>query len=143
MDRNTDFYLSLKLSNSDRFAFLKPIFTSHTPAGHAKSMDEVIGFWYADIKNITTQKGAQFKQDFIVNLKNEDRQFISYASKKFINNDDVLLINLFFREYGENGNFYHNGQLWQHHYNSIEDLPDEPGLREAAQKILCSLITRT
>jgi len=78
MDREVDFYNSLKISQPKRFVFVRIIFTSHTPAGHLLEKDEVIGMWYFDKNN------AKFKQDFIVNKNSDNKEFISYTAKKVV-----------------------------------------------------------
>lgn len=139
MDKDIFFYNSLKLANVSDFRFLGILFTSHTPSGHPSSTDEVIGLWYGDINNIKSNSHPHFKQDFIVNIQKQDRGFISYTIKRFVNGNSVKLINDFFRDYGDAGKFYHNGLRWQHHYKTINDLPNEPGLHDAAKNLLIKL----
>lgn len=139
MDRDQSFFKSLKLANEKDFKFLSLLFTSHTPPNHPCTEDEVIGLWYGDLQNIRSNSKPLFKQDFIVNIKNRDREFISYTIKKFVNNLSVKIIDDFFRDYGSDGEYYHNGLQWQHHYDTINDLPEEPSLIRAANKLLISV----
>lgn len=131
MDNHLEFFHSLKLSNPRRFNFIPLIFTSHTPPNHPNHRDEVIGMWYLDNSQKqcgTHKRGCPFKQDFVVNIRHENQEFVSYSTD---NNDDkyVKPITTFFNLYGANGKFYHDGKEWQHHYSDVLDLPDEPKLR--------------
>lgn len=133
MDREQDFYGSLKISQPERFVFVPIIFTSHTPASHPLEKDEVIGMWYFD------KEDAKFKQDFIVNKNSESEIFISYTAKWVVEkfcSKYVQEIDNFFSEYGNNKSYYHDGNKWQHHYDNISDLPDEPSLKLLAQQLV-------
>lgn len=129
MDKNPPFYNSLKLVNSTRFVLIPFIFISRTPYWHRKARDEVIGLWYLDKINLKSGRGPVFKQDFIININTENKSFKSYAVKEYVDNKTVFLINSFFKDYGENGVFYHDGKKWQHDYRDVNELPDEPNLR--------------
>ncbi len=142
MDNNPEFFCSLKLSNSSRFKFIPLIFTSHTPNNHTKHKDEVIGMWYLDTsKNICNYHSriCFFKQDFVVNIGKRNKEFVSYSAD-IESGKYVKPISEFFRIYGSGGKFYHDGKEWQHHYADISSLPDEPRLREWAQKIKRELL---
>ncbi len=130
MDSNPAFFESLKLSKPERFILLPLIFTSYPPYNE----DEVIGIWYLDKKmSLCTEHNTicLYKQDFIVNVNFKNQKFISYSTNNK-GNDCVKSINEFFSQYGRNGKFYHNNLVWEHHYKDIEDLPDEPNLRNVA-----------
>jgi hypothetical protein len=127
MDKEPDFYNSLKIVNTNNFIFIPIIITSHTPVSHQHHNDEVIGMWYYDKNNNT------FKQDFIVNKDSANKEFVSYTAQDIVkrhNSNHVQIINKFFDEYGESGKYYHNGSRWQHHYKNINELPQE--LRKTA-----------
>ena len=132
MDKNPSFYNSLKLANSARFEFIPLIFISNTPHWHKNASDEVIGLWYLDKINLKSGRGPVFKQDFIINVDTENKVFKSYAVKKYVDNKTVFVIDNFFKEYGENGAFYHGGKKWQHNYRDVSELPDEPNIRSLA-----------
>lgn len=137
-DAHPDVYNSLKLSNANKFEFLKTIFTSHTPPSHHRSNDQVIGFWYLDFSGVLCQfhkRICWFKQDFIVNLNEKHKEFVSYSAK-IENGKYIRPISEFFNLYGSSGKFYHDGKEWQHHYFNIEGLPDEPNLKKLAQQAL-------
>lgn len=132
INKNCDFFKSLKLADSKRFIFSSIIYTSRTPKGHPFENDEIIGMWYFD-KNTKI-----FKQDFIVDKDSGHSHFISYTAKqtvKKIQSQYVKKIDEFFSIYGNNGVYYHNDKKWQHHYKSISDLPNESSLRTWAQQI--------
>jgi len=142
MDQHPEFFQSLKLAKPNRFVFIPIIFTSHLPVGHPKSADEVIGVWYLDKKSLKENSKPLFKQDFIVNIGKSNHEFISYSA---VNKDGkyVRPIKEFFKNYGENGKFYHDGRRWQHWYNDTSDLPAEPNLKYLAEKIREKLIKGT
>lgn len=129
MDKNPSFYNSLKLANPARFEFIPLIFISHTPHWHKKASDEVIGLWYLDKDNLKSGRRPVFKQDFIINVNTENKFFKSYAVKEYVDNKIVFLIDNFFKDYGENRAFYHDGKRWQHDYRDVNELPDELNLR--------------
>lgn len=141
MDEHPEFLKSLKLSNSKRFDFIPLIFTSHTIPSHEKNADEVIGLWFLDKEKAFCKRHKTvclFKQDFIVNTKKENKEFISYSS----DNDKGIYIKPikdFFVLYGNNEKFYHDGKCWQHHYQNVENLPEEPRLRKLAVEAKCKL----
>lgn len=130
-DNHPDMFQSLKLSNQSRFKFIKVIFCSYSPTGHQNCNDEVIGMWYYDMN-----KGI-FKQDFIVNIEAKGKKYISYSTNNN-NGKYVRPIKEFFEKYGQNGKFYHDDKRWQHHYNAIDDLPDEENLKFLAKKVFTS-----
>lgn len=125
MESNPEFYNSLKIANTERFYFLKPILTSFVPNHPTLSQDEVLGFFYFDIKT------KIFKQDFIINKDKQGKSFYSYVDEKTYDKYKscpyVLLINNFFKTYGENGKYYHrqHEKPWMHHYKNIIELPGD------------------
>lgn len=137
MDSSQEFHDSLKLSNTERFLFLRIILTSSLPDGNPLSKDQVIGLFYFD------RKSKIFKQDFIVNKENKGREFYSYVDKstktKYASSAFVRLIDDFFKDYGENGKYYHLSRKenpWMHHYRKFEELPDNEMLRNSARDAL-------
>ncbi len=101
MDKNPAFYKSLKLSNERRFKFFQPIILSHLPVSEGeKSKDEIIGMFYFDTK----KSKFIFKQDYIVNIKKEDKEFVSYTrGSNSSQNKYVRSIHDFYSTYGKNG----------------------------------------
>jgi hypothetical protein len=89
-DINPDFAEALKISHPRRFISLGAVIKSYPP----ESEDEVIGFYVYDYsQNI-------IKQDFIVNLKKKNTEFILYTGQSL---DEVTRnikhINEFFKKY--------------------------------------------
>lgn len=139
MDNHPEFLVSLKLSNINRFLYIPLIFTSSTPSNHPLFNDQVIGMWYIDKTNVRANHPPFFKQDFVINKDSNNVEFTAFTSNAIIrriNSPYVRLINDFFRDYGNNGQYYHNGNRWDHHYNSVNDLPNEPRLRVMATGLL-------
>jgi len=135
MDKEPDFYNSLKIVNTNNFIFIPIIITSHTPVNHPLYNDEIIGMWYYDKKNNGLNT---FKQDFIVNKDSANKEFVSYTAKEIVKNYNskyVQEIDNFFSKYGNNGKYYYNGSRWQHHYKDINKLPQE---LKAAATVLTS-----
>lgn len=132
MDQHPEFHDSLKLANPKRFKFIPVIILSHTPESHPLSSDQVIGLFYYD------KKTRIFKQDYIVNKDQGHVEFISYSASQN-DGDYVKPIESFFDDYGNKGPFYHRSDLackWEHHYSSVESLPDVCDLRNLARRIL-------
>lgn len=133
MDSNPDFLKSLKLYEDKKFAFIPLLVCSGSPK---LPQDQVLGFFYVDIQNARDGKTPLFKQDFVVNVGRTDRDFRSYAAKQFVNGKDVHLIDDFFRDYGDNGTYYHHldgrKKPWNHHYAQIPDLPNDANFQCAA-----------
>ena len=77
-----------------------------------------------------------FKQDFIVNVGMQYKTWHSYSIEEYVDNDTVFLIDDFFKNYGKNGSFYHDGKKWEHHYNTVNDLPNEPNLQTLAVMLM-------
>ncbi|MBI5151356.1 MAG: hypothetical protein HZA34_02150 [Candidatus Pacebacteria bacterium] len=139
MDNHPEFLTSLKLSNDNRFLYIPLIFISSTPSTHPLFNDQVIGMWYIDKTNVRANHLPFFKQDFVVNKNSNHMEFITFTTAKIVsrlNSPYVKLINDFFSDYGNNGQYYHNGNRWDHHYNSMNDLPNEPRLRIMATNLL-------
>lgn len=142
MDNHPEFRNALKLSNTNRFLYIPFIFTSHPPINHPLTNDQVIGMWYIDIYNVNANRNPIFKQDFIVNVESTHTEFITYTTRPVVRHANSLYVRLiqdFYREYGANGQYYHNGNRWAHHYNTVNDLPDEPRLRSMARQLLGSI----
>lgn len=140
-DKHPEFYHSLKLYNEKRFVFIPLIFTSHLPSTEKEASDEVIGMWYFDKESIGDDSRPQFKQDFIINVNSENKQFHSYVDRNTCTNNPspfVHLISDFFRKYGKNGCFYNRNhpKPWMHHYLNLEELPDEVDLKRLADKCM-------
>ena len=137
-DYHPEAFLSLKLNNTKRFELLPVIFTSHTPFPHRQCNDQVIGLWYLDFSGTVCKihkRICWFKQDFIVNINEQHKEFVSYSANNK-NGKFVKTITDFFNSYSQNGKFYHDGKNWQHHYSNVEDLPNEPNLRILAKQAL-------
>lgn len=138
IDNHPEFEKAVKLGAPERFILFPLIITTSTPLSHKNSSDQVIGLWYYD-KNKPYckrhKKVCVFKQDFIINVSNKEKEFVAFSAKQpqppYVKN-----IGDFFIEYGNDGKFYHDGnKQWNHHYATINDLPDEPHLRELARTI--------
>lgn len=140
MDAHTDFFDSLKLANDTRFKLIPIIAITHTPNGHPRNSDEIIGMFYCDVDNYHANRLPFFKQDYVVNIGSLSQEFVSYSASQSSGNYVKPLAD-FFTMYGSNGQFYHrNGtRPWEHHYNNAIDLPDYPGLRQAGQDLLNTL----
>src|SRR3989344_2375664 len=128
MEAQPLFYQSLKLANWRRFQVIPHIITSHTPASHSRTLDEIIGMWYLDKEGAGTQNNPFFKQDFVVNVGRLDSEFVSYTIG-FPTSQYVKPITDFFRDYGAGGQYYHKGSRWEHHYIDLVNLPNNPVLR--------------
>lgn len=105
-----DFKNALKINNPSRFVSLGAIVTSHSPF---VPEDEIIGFYTYDYKI------GIFKQDFIVNVGGENKDFILYtrlAGKQSSKN--VKDISQFFTKYSK-GKYY-----IETHHPKYEDLPE-------------------
>lgn len=138
MEAHNDARAALKASNVKRFVTLPEIFTSYTPATHKLHEDEVIGVWYIDKSDEFCKmhhKVCRFKQDFVVNVGKKDREYVVYAANMKVSKH-VRPIAEFFSKYGQQGKYYHNGEVWQHHYKNISDLPNENGLKKLAEQYL-------
>ena len=141
MENHPEAEAALKLSSPKRFVTIPLIFTPSLPQGHAKSADQVIGVWYYDKAKATCRfhnRVCNFKQDFIVNVGTLGKEYVVYtASKKTPPYSQP--ISEFFKVYGSNGKFYHDGNKeWNHHYENANDLPAKPNLVMLAQSIEAS-----
>ena len=107
-----EFTQALKL-DINKFITLQAVSTSHTTNSPD---DEIIGFYvYAHYL-----KTPKFKQDFIVNIKSQNNEFVLYtADTKGKETKYVKHINAFFGKYGQNGHY--NGTHWV----EINKLPNE------------------
>ncbi len=134
MENHPEAEAALKLSNPRRFVTIPRIFLSYLPDSHVKAADQVIGVWYFDKNKPYCRKHNKvcaFKQDFIVNVGELGKEYIVYTADKKPP-PYVQPLSKFFNDYGENGTFYHDGNQWNHHYATVQDLPDEPELRQLA-----------
>lgn len=137
MEHHPEAEAALKLSAPERFVTIPRIFLSWLPDNHPKAADQIIGVWYFDKNKPYCRKHKKictFKQDFIVNLGDKGKEYVVYTARKQPP-PYVQPIRKFFDEYGENGKFYHEGKQWNHHYAAVDDLPDEPALRQLASTI--------
>jgi hypothetical protein len=147
MDEHGDFLSSLRLNKPKEYVFIPLIFVSHPPDEHAQTLDEVIGLWYLNMKHLQEpptdpEKLILYKQDFIVNVKGDGKEFHSYISgelykreKGFNKSVYVHTIKDFYEKYGENRKYYtrpNHKKFWMHHYRDENELPDEPSLKSAA-----------
>lgn len=108
----------LKIIYPKRFITLQAIVTSHSPL---KPEDQVIGFYSYD------RKLKKFKQDFIVNIRNENKEFILYSvipNNKY--GKHIKHINEFYQVYSK-GIYYIDT-----HHPKFEQLPDK--IKERGQK---------
>lgn len=98
-----EFAQGLKLS-VDKFITLQAVSTSHTTNSPD---DQVIGLYvYAHYL-----KTPKFKQDFIVNIGSQYKEFVLYTADTKGNETAYLKhINAFFSKYGKNGHY--NGTHW-------------------------------
>jgi len=138
MKTEPKFYHSLKFFNRERFYLLERFIISRTPDDHPLHEHEVIGLFYLDKENLRKDKKPFFKQDFVV--KKGD-VFVSYTAKqlaKRLRSQYVRPLKAFFREYGKDKRFYHDGERWQHHYDDVESLPQ--CLHEYARRALESVL---
>lgn len=140
MESEPDFYTSLKLANWRRFKTIPRILTSHTPTGHPRSQDEVIGIWYFDLEGTGANRNPFFKQDFIVNIDRMNREFHSYTVG-FPSSRYVHQIGDFFNTYGLNGRYYCRGSRWEHHYLDVTDLPNDQTLKSWGQSLMVQFQT--
>ncbi|MBI2887516.1 MAG: hypothetical protein HYY02_09935 [Chloroflexi bacterium] len=131
MESHPEFYRSLKLSNPGRFVFIPYMIISHLPDGHPRSNDQVLGMFYLDKGNLKKGKGALFKQDFVVNVQSQGKEFVSYTRTKPCGKF-VQPINNFFQTYGSGGRYYHKGNAWPHDFADVDELP--PELRDIASQ---------
>ena len=94
-----DFSKALKINKPERFVSLDAVVLSFSPL---KPSDQVIGSYAYDY----IAKIPKFKQDFIVNVRNENKEFILYTRKpKGITSKRVKDINEFFEKYSQ-GKYY-------------------------------------
>jgi len=118
LEGHDDLLRALKITNHERFISLNAVITSYSPNYPS---DQVIGF-------ITYDKGIKnplFKQDFIINKGELNKEFILYTRLKNQKANKFLKdINEFYATYGKGG-YYPNT-----HHLFANDLPEE--LRERA-----------
>jgi hypothetical protein len=141
MDAQPEAEAALKLHNLDRFIPIPLIVTSGVPWPHPKWEDQTIGIWYYDKSGTICRRHGhvcRYKQDFVVNIKTKHEEFVVYSADRD-NPPYVKPIKIFFKEYGEDGKYYHKSMAgistWEHHYKDIDALPNEPRLRSIAKLI--------
>lgn len=142
IDNHPEFLRALKLSNTNRFQYIPLIFTSSTPNTHPLTKDQVIGMWYIDKNNYYAGRHPFFKQDFIINKNSLQIEYIVFASRAIMRRESspyIKSIDDFFQDYGQGGQYYHNENRWDHYYNTVNDLPDEPRLRRLATDFINQL----
>jgi hypothetical protein len=130
MDNNPDFLHSLKLNNAKDFEFFGYLSITH-PENPLLCEDEILGFFYIDIKNCKHGTTPLFKQDYVVNVKKQNKTYISYTADKIAGktkNAFVQPLLNFFDLYGCKNIYYSKEGVkwWHHHYNDVTDLPDSP-----------------
>lgn len=109
---DADFSKALKINNPKRFVSLGAVITSVSPLC---PQDQVIGFYTYDYG----AKIPKFKQDFIVNIGNQNKEYILYTRKpKGITSKRVKDINEFYEKYSQ-GKYY-----IESHHPKFEDLPE-------------------
>ena len=142
MDKYPKFLASLKISNEARFKFFKYLYCTHTLVDHLRHEDQVLGFWYYDIKM------KCFKHDFVVNLGEKHNHYLSFVPGRLFpklatskeERSYIQSLDHFRRIYCNGTNYYHDGTKLQHKYWSIDELPPDEELRRRA-KILRSRYT--
>lgn len=119
-----EFQKGLKVLASERFLHLGMVMISYPP----ETNDQVVGVYAYDYKN----KPPLFKQDFIVDLNQEHKEFILYTGfpKGTQSTKHVKHINDFFSKYGKNGNYAGS------HHLTFGQLPDDPEIRRRAEKMV-------
>lgn len=120
--KKPEFAEALKVIYPDNFLTLQAISITYPPS---KTNDQVLGVFAYD------RKLKKFKQDFIVNVANEHKEFILYTALPGKNPNYtkyVQHINGFFGKYGDNGNYANT------HHPTYEQLP--PEILERADLVL-------
>jgi len=119
-----EFQKALKVLTSERFLHLGTVMISYPP----DTNDQVIGVYAYDYKN----NPPLFKQDFIVDLNQDHKEFILYTgfpkgtqSTKYIKH-----INDFFSKYGKSGNYEGS------HHLTFDQLPEDAEIRRRAKSMI-------
>lgn len=107
---DSEFSKALKINNPSRFVSAGAVVISSSPLC---PQDKIIGFFVYDIKK------EIFKQDFIVDVNGEDREFVLYTRNRKNERKNIKDIKMFFKKYGQ-GVYYLNS-----HHPTYEDIPDE------------------
>ena len=110
--KHPSFSRALKIIYPDRFITLQALSISYP----THTSDQIIGIFAYDYR------AEKFKQDFIVNVGNENKEFILYTKlpgKSPPYSKYVQHINGFFTKYGT------DGQYAQTHHPTLEELPEE------------------
>lgn len=106
--KHQDFADALKVTNPNRFISVGGIVISYSPL---VPKDKIIGFYVYD------NKEEKFKQDIILDIKGEDREFVLYTRYK-IKSRRIKDINEFEPKYGKY--IYYKGFHWP----KLEEIPD-------------------
>ncbi|OGK27717.1 hypothetical protein A3C28_02395 [Candidatus Roizmanbacteria bacterium RIFCSPHIGHO2_02_FULL_39_9] len=117
--KHQDFAEALKVNNPNRFVSVGGIVISFSPL---VPKDKIIGFYVYD------NKEEKFKQDIIVDVMGEDKEFVVYTRYK-IKSSCVKDINEFEQKYGKG--IYYKGFHWP----KFEEIPEalKPNARIALQ----------
>ncbi|MBI2021918.1 hypothetical protein HYS93_03535 [Candidatus Daviesbacteria bacterium] len=106
---DSDFAAALKVNNPNRFISVGAVVISHSPL---VPEDKIIGFYVYD------NKAEKFKQDVIVDVKGQDKEFILYTRFKR-KSKRIKDINEFINKYGQG--LYYSGFHWP----KFDELPNE------------------
>ncbi|MCX6817223.1 MAG: hypothetical protein NTZ93_05140 [Candidatus Beckwithbacteria bacterium] len=107
-----NFAKALKINNPKRFVGLGVVITSYSPL---VPEDEIIGFFTYDYKSTP----GRFKQDFIVNVKKKNKEFVLYTRLTKVGSSRWIKdISQFFTKYSK-GMYY-----IESHHPKFEDIPD-------------------
>lgn len=109
INKHEDFSDALKVNNPNRFISVGGIVISSSPL---VPKDKIIGFYVYD------NEEEKFKQDIIVDVMEEDREFVIYTRYK-IKNKRIKDINEFEPKYGKG--IYYKGFHWP----KLEEIPLE------------------
>lgn len=119
LDQNPDFYNSLRLSNDKGYLLLPLIGLPPDPINN----DKIIGLFYAyKTAIINNSLGVWFKQDYIVDLNSEDKDYIGYVAKEYAQGEHVRVVDDFYKQYKDF--FLKENYRWHHHYKRVNDLPN-------------------
>ncbi len=116
-NHHPEFQSALKIIYSDRFICLQAIVLSESPSLTIEEVnDEVIGVYVYDYRLST----PLFKQDFIVNIGKQNKEFVLYTrNPRGKNSKYVKDINVFYQTYGKNGDYVNS------HHLTFDQLPEE------------------
>lgn len=106
-----EFKDALKIAHPERFVHIGTAMIT-TPRSNPE--DEVIGVYAYDYQ----LKSPKFKQDFIVNLSKQYKEFVLFTRNPSGSSKWVKDIKEFYDTYGKDGDYVHS------HYVSFEQLPE-------------------